>query len=334
MNYKLCTFLTSLFVLSAYAGPNIVGDYISDVPDQTCKITTKSQSLCSATLIASNFVLSARHCFDNDSKEDITVSCTVKHTTYKSKASKLSISYDVYDAAVLKLKTKMPIRPMPMVESRKNLKSDRTFFNRKCAVFGYGINNNGTKAKKYGVILDSVRPSEAYFDNIHLPAIINNRINNIGYIHKIMKTTSATDTLLYRVIKNSIINSTDLTVAQLESAAKKDPKGSDRFHQILNEQLKDIYQDELKSFQKKELNYILQTYHTSSRTKHTSGFLPGDSGGTLACKNYQGEWTLYGIISNTQIKKLNSKSYVAIKGGAVPLTGRLLKFIKNSLNNL
>lgn len=184
-NMTLKTLLMPLLVISttATAGPLVVGDYMEKTPVQTCKITTKSGGTCSGTMVSNQFMISARHCFGLDTKENTTISCDINGKKYTSGIAGLKLSKDIYDAAVVKLKTKMPLSGMKLLKDTKSYVKSSSLSRSTCAVVGYGVNNSGTTGVKNGVYLDNLAPSMTYFETVHLPAILDNRLVEIfpGY---------------------------------------------------------------------------------------------------------------------------------------------------------
>lgn len=331
---------------TSIAGVKVVGDYMDTTPDQTCKITTKNGGTCSGTMISSKFMISARHCFLNDTIENTSITCNIKGKNYASKIAGIKLSKDIYDSAVIKLKKSMPIKGMKLFNQNNEFIKSSSLNKSRCAVVGYGINNTGKSGTKNGVYLTRINPSSTYFETIHIPAIMQARMDDFKYVYNLMKNTSVTDTLIFKAIKTSVLTGKALTSAYATEIAGNDPKGTERFFTELKEQMADAYQDSLKRNKSATFNYMIKTYHQSPKTKHTSAFLPGDSGGTVACKNSKNEWVLIGIISNIKLEnklemvevapgfRMAKQIRVATEGGAVPIVGSVKYFIKDSIRKL
>ena len=139
----------------------IVGEYMpeSELPEQSCKILyfnddkTKVKSLCSGTIVSEKKIMTAAHCEEGKSKSPTMISCRGgevqrivtnrnSHPAYKSAGQGNDIS-------ILEVGEPFNIPPMKVAKSDEEI-DELLKDARKCAIFGYGLDNNNNPGKLRG----------------------------------------------------------------------------------------------------------------------------------------------------------------------------------------
>jgi hypothetical protein len=349
---KMKSTLTALALLtsaSSFAGPLIVGDYMSkyDLPEATCRLdminkaTNEKQGVCSATLVSNRHLITAKHCIPGaDMRMEVTCE-SQSGKTYKKSVVDYRKSSILFDSAVIKLAGDMPVKKMKVATNADLEMMVQSPSLYECALFGYGIDNEGKTGTKHGVRIDTLKVDEEYYLNSHLTLAIQDYLNKPEVMKKHLAGKKLGNPILTAIL-NKQMNGQPITEADVARAQAVPEHEAKAFSANISKILSAEAQKMIADASTKEMRYVMTTQIKSSKTPHKSGMLPGDSGGTMACKGQNGEYILVGINSNIQMAREVKDVFGPIKmvrtvskiGAAVPVVHEVRDFVDSSMRSM
>ncbi len=325
------SFLIALNLSSslAFAHNQIIGDVMdrADIPNSVCSVEIISESglgQCTGSLIEKDLVLTARHCFHNE-KDFVLVSCGQE--TYIP--TNISLGKDeVQDVAVLRLDKNSTYEPMKIMNERHQ-KRILTSQEKKCAVFGFGTDNKDNVGELNGVIVDSLSTNSE-----HLISFAGENLIQPTFMKMLENEKGLED--VYQAFVD--YNLSLITLDELNLIISENEKAYLEFDKKVSEAI-DLIIASFTAGERANFYYEV-TSKKSEKTAHTSGFLPGDSGGPLMCE-FRGKMQLMGINvlvldeDKTNNKELsiegqNETYRVFEKGLTLPIKADILEFIKTA----
>lgn len=341
MKNVMAAAVLALTSFGSLASTKVVGNYMSpfELSDATCKIRIGKKGTCSGTLVDNDVLITARHCIPQK-VEDLEVTCYSGITPQKSKVTRVVQTNLYEDSAVMKLKTPIiGIKPMSII-SERSLKLFKKYSSvYKCAVMGFGISNNGKSGVKHGVYLDDVKTSKENFHGT-IYNMLRMELKKPYYVNFLLKDAGIDNLSIMPLIKRQAQGEV-VKAEEFDKLVKQSPKDFKEFKRILNMHFKSHVGNVIQAYDKKVMNYNIVSRAYSQR-KTTSGHMPGDSGGTFACKGPKDEWVLVGVISMVSQKMMKLPSVTGVgftealvntHGLSIPLDGQTRQILIDAIND-
>ena len=338
------------FILIGFVALGALADIIGGtsvdpkmLPEATCiirsqKFGEKKGSLCSATIVGKNFGLSAKHCFKGikHHSHSSKIKCGKKIADIDLRSVKTTNTF--YDLATFKTVQSLDVTPMRVADDSHHemITGENTPYN--CAAIGYGLNNLNQTGEKLGAFAPQIRLSE---DNLR-------KIVELMFVH--YELEKVVTTYLQETYKEDYLP--EIVDGYVSSYFIHFFGGHDNLIEVDPPEKRAAVIRDLKKIDKK-LNEYTEKNHTamvenedslkeaysindlSPEGKTSSIIQNGDSGGTFACLDHLGVWSLHGVNSTHSMAiKDNStvygKSGVSYwdKGYIIPIKDSTLTWLK------
>ena len=332
--------LLSTLSFQSLAKTKILGQDLilkEDLPTASCAIAKDVKDLshttfCSGTLIDSNLLLTANHCFDKLPKKAFVV-CEDNKTSiqYSVEAKVYHPGPDYTDTGILELKADMSdtIKPMKIAKKSKHnlikeINDNNESHEEDCAAFGWGRTSEDTKGKSLGSFIDNIRHDQ---EGLYSTAVRLIKKEEQLATAQILRAHG----LYLMALQHTDSSIKDEAIPVWEKEKYKEVEGMINMQiSVAKEEIKTRHLSAVSELRKNQENTYLII--SSDNEESSSVVYRGDSGGSVACLNDDtDEWELMGVNS---FITLDIKSQLTYEGYIAATTGNLLNWIENKVSEI